>query len=141
MIYNIDWLLMSAQMLATIYRDPTLLSFIFVSKKPLFELSNRFSLFRKRINEELSYNSQHLIFEYLLNKRFNNALAGIYIKSREVVVSDTYTYYKNEGQETIVMYTESEYTLDPTLTATYIYNDNEQDVTDFTVFVQWHKGA
>ncbi len=108
MIYNLDYNILATRLLPTFLRKEVRLSFIASLLKPIKVLHQDFLTYRVKINRELSYTSQTVMFNKLLNDRFNNGGTGIYIDNTDSVLPSYYDFYVVEGQESDYIYYISE---------------------------------
>ncbi len=86
---------------------------------------------RFRINRALSYSSQTLLLEDLLNVTFNNGQLGIYIVNDALNFSRSFIFNREEGEEPKYVFNREE-----GQTPTYLVNNTEiQLERDFIVYV------
>lgn len=130
-IYNVNLGILAARFLNGILNKSKLISWSKCLVSPIQTIHVDFLAFRKKTNEDLSYNSQTMIFEYLLNKKFNNNLTGIWIENVSSDVPSTFIFEIEEGEPIKPIRDLSEGASDK-----FIYSLEEfQSVYDFIVHV------
>jgi hypothetical protein len=97
MKYLLDFVLLIKRIIPPHLRKEKREAWLYALLKPLEQAHEDFLLFRDSINEDLSYNSQTMIFEYLLNKRFNDGGTEIYITNIANNAPPVYVGYLSEG--------------------------------------------
>jgi hypothetical protein len=101
MKYLLDFVLLIKRIIPPHLRKVKREAWLYSLLKPLEQAHEDFLLFRDKINEDLSYNSQTMIFEYLLNKRFNNGGTEIYITNIVNNAPPVFVGYLDEGGHSV----------------------------------------
>lgn len=135
-IYNVDFSLLSSRFLNIILRKLKLRAWVKCLATPIQTIHSAFLDFRIKTNEDLTFNSQTMLFEFLLNKKFNNGNLGIWIDNIASAhpVTDIFTIEEEEPIKPI--YDLSELSVD--VRPTFIYSIAEYaTLYDFVVNVPY----
>lgn len=95
-MFNLDFAYIIECLLPPFLRGPKMLAWLISLTKPIETLYNTFQAFRSSSLDKVSYNSQIIYLEKLLNDRFNPSMvAPIYIAD---VANISYTYVANKAE-------------------------------------------
>ena len=98
--------------------------------KPVINLYSDFMVYQSATIYSLSFTSQTIYLEKLLNDTFNASLTGIYIIDG-IVINKTYLFHKNEGGPRQYLFHKSEHQ-----SPIYLFHKSEFNVTvDFIIMV------
>jgi len=95
-IYDIDYNLFIRRLLPSFLRKPITLDWLTVLVSPIVFLYNDFINFRVDILRQLSYTSQTVVFEKLLNDNADNTSRRIYIENVILIVEAAFYYQLQE---------------------------------------------
>ncbi len=129
MIYEFDHVKLATQLLPSFMRKPRMVAFVAAIVKPLSGIYALFNGERARLNVEVNYNSQELLFAFILNSRFDPVLRRITVETNVAVGVYVPAYLKQEAQPRTAAYRKGEG--DKITVGTY----QEATVTDFFVRV------
>lgn len=101
MKYLVDFILFINRILARFLRRDQRRAWLYSLLKPVEANHAVFLAFRDNVNEDMSYNNITMIFEYLLNKRFNNGNTGIWIETITNIAPPVYVGFLSEVQEPV----------------------------------------
>ena len=129
MIYEFDHVKLATQLLPSFMRKPRMVAFVASLIKPLSDIYVLFNSERARLNVEVNYNSQELLFGFVLNNLFDNVLRRITVETNTAVGVYISAYLQAESQPRTAAYVQGEG--DKIIVGTY----QEAIVTDFFVKV------
>lgn len=130
-MFGIDFEILIKRILPTTKRNAWHIDWLMSMTKGLQTLYTSFLAYREESLKQLSYNSQTLIFNKLLNDVCDNTLRRIYIDNTFDNKIRTHLFDKTENESIIYLYDKSE-GKEPT----YLYDTSEiGEDTDFIVFV------
>ena len=95
---NIDFDRLATQLLPGLLRKPVLRAWLGALLAPLRQLYTRFLLYAEAARQELNYSSQTIVFEGLLNDRFDPYGRRIRIQNANTVLTPVYLNFHREGQ-------------------------------------------
>src|SRR4051812_14785581 len=104
MIYEMDFTLQVIRLLGVAWRTPDRIAWLTLAVFKIQELHAELLAFRLEKLKELSYNSQTMVFEGLLNDKFPNPGRKIYIQNRSSLGLRTYIYNLSENERTTSIY-------------------------------------
>jgi len=114
MIYEFNHIAFATQLLPSFMRKPRIIAFFMALVNPLITIYQVFNNERARLNIEINYNSQELLFSYVLNNLFDpvqrrivvetNTAVGLYISAylQQENQPRTNAYLQGEGNKIIV---------------------------------------
>ncbi len=112
-------------------RKPIQVSWLYALLKPIEILHGVFIAYREKLLREISYTSETIVLEYLLNERFPNTGNLIYIDNSFDNIDRIYEYYLNEFQEP-----RYEYFLDEVVDPAFLtYLEENLTSHDFIIYV------
>lgn len=99
-MYFINWIKWAFDLLPALLRQTVMLAYVRVLLFPLRYVNDNFTAFAAEATRQTHYNSQTIVLEYILNRRYGLLLAGrkIYIDNTGNHLPRLFSFYKNTGQ-------------------------------------------
>lgn len=130
-MYNQDFKILTRANTPPLLRQPILLQLLYSLVLSLEYLYDVFLIWRLEILDIIKYNSQVIMLEFLLRKKFNNN--NIYIQD-DTTNTEVYIYNLNEdNREQLYLVQSGQYPVNGH--QIYIYNNEELFNYDFIVYV------
>jgi len=131
MIFLVDFTLLITHLLGSFLRRIRMIAWLACLLAPVKILHADFRKFRDDKLRELSYNSQTMMFEKLLNDKFPNPANRIYIQNVNSVTVRNYIYNLSENERPLYISNLSENPKEPYIQSLIELNSDY----DFIVFV------
>lgn len=132
-MFSTDWSKVGEWLLAPFLRKAKLKAFAQVLLKPLEYLKDLYDAFEASTKKHLSYNSQTIALEQMLNDTYPDAGGDIYIDNTPDRFTRYFSWFESEGQPDLG-YTYFESEAEGHFDHTYFKSEHNQEI-DFTVMV------